>query len=357
MSIEKFHYLELSHPPQFESLAELLEVAKSLPAGQPDTYGATPLNHPAAYYQQQEVFEGLQTIVDNEIPNSIPSVVVEHIQNTFPARFHGRSAANQENYISALREKDEYSDDCALQELFECGEMGRATPAELLIMRQLLGIRSVELACLTHPYGKRMNVLEEMRDAVKENVEQMGGAYFDDPETHFKAKAVVGLNGTTIDHSTGIFMTRKRTLGEMPDGTIIKERSSFVLRTDQASTVSAEDVSQLNRLNPWHPDWQAHAVAVGRLDEHAKVLLDDNHYDLAIPISSTIYAFNPETTRLIQERDNTERQARRRAFQDELVTHFPAITEAIAQANQQRASRLATARDINGMLYVDRSND
>lgn len=249
MSPENISHLEKSQP-QFETLAEQLEAARFAPAGTPETTGATPLNHQAAYPRQRFILSELQQMLDENEPGNIPAEVVEYIKNTFEARFNGRSIANYENYFSALHNREEFADDVLLQEAIDRAEVGHATPAELMIIRNVLGIRSIELACLTHPYGSRLRPhLNTMRSHVKKNVELLGGEYFEEPETRYRVKACVGEFGVQGDCSKGLLMTRKRTLGVMPDGTVIRERSSFVLRTDDTSVIPAEVVAQLNRLD------------------------------------------------------------------------------------------------------------
>jgi hypothetical protein len=353
MNQEKLQRPEFSYPPQFESLAELLAAATAMPKGEPHTFGATPLDHPAAYQQQREVQTELQLLVDTQIPEDIPPIIAEYIKDTFAARFQGRSTANQENYLSALHHKNDFADEPELQALFARGELGHASPAEVLIMRQVLGIRSAELACLTHPYGKRIEELAVMRQAVQQNVELLGGVYYDEPPTRYRAKALVGTLSREGDCSNGVLMTRKRTLGVMPDGTIIKERSSFVLRTDSLSAVAPSDVARLSTLDPWTSTWQDDAVEAGRLDEYARILLEENEFSMAIPVSSTIYAHNEAASRAINERDAYEHELRKEAFREEIAAHFPAIAEAMREA--QLHPPIVNAEDRNGMLFVGRT--
>ena len=355
MSPENISQLEKSQP-QFETLADQLEAARLAPAGTPETTGATPLNHQAAYPQQRFILSELQQMLDANEAENIPAEVVEYIKNTFEARFNGRSVANYENYFSALHSREEFADDGLLQEAIDRAEVGQATPAELMIIRSVLGIRSVELACLTHPYGTRLRPhLETMRNHVMKNVELMGGEYFQEPETRYRVKACVGEFGVQGDCSKGLLMTRKRTLGVLPDGTVIRERSSFVLRTDDPSIIPAEVIAQLNQLDMQAPDWQDKAVEVGQLDKIVQALLEDDLFDLAIPISTTIYAYNQEMTTLIEERDEQLRQERRNELEDELQTSYPHLHAALQEARQKRAHPdLPHATDIDGMLYVNR---
>ena len=339
--------------PEMHKSTELFEVsallaqARELPQGTPLTYGATPLDRMATLQQQLELVKTLQVLTYHNIPDNVPMEIVDYVHTTFTKRFHNRAEANEENYMTSLYKdvpEAEYSPE--ILNMFKRGEYGQASPSELLLTRELRGIRSVELACLTHPYGERIkDELPEMREVVQSHVKLLGGTYFKDPETRYRVKEIVGYERGEEKPDKAVLMTRKRTLGAMPDGTIIRERSSFVLRLDDRSAVTEDEREAMKRVNLKQPDWEDALVKAGNLDAIAEILLKANAFPWAIPISSTIYAFNTETARAIEERDAVE-LARRRAL-------FAKQSPIVAMAMENNEGYLkVVAEDRNGLFFV-----
>lgn len=302
----------------------ILARAEALPKGGPFTYGATPLDRTATFSQQLELATVLRKFTLSDLPEEVPLETIDYIHRTFLERFHGRAEANEENYTTALVPKETYADKPGILSLFEKAELGTASPTEILITRNLRGIRSAELACLTHPYGARIEMLDEMRSVVQDHVEGFGGTYYDTPETRYRVKEVVWSEDESEDRMLGLLMTRKRTLGQILDGTIIRERSSFLLRADEGGFLTDKDLEQLESVDLSSKTWQDDLVQVARLDEIAAFLLDNDEHTLAIPISSTIYGYNLDATRQIEERDATEKQHSREKF----ATEFPNLAKA-----------------------------
>jgi len=320
-----------------------LDEVEGLQRGEPLTWGATPGDRMNTLQQQLGLVIDLQELTYRDIPDDVDMEMVDYVHTTFTSRFHARAEANEENYMTALNaSNDGFSP--WMVEMFTRAELGHASPAELLLTRQLKGIRSVELACLTHPYGKRIEeYLEEMREAVKAQVEYMGGTYYDEPETRYRVKEIIGHEKGVEKFDKGVLMTRKRTLGIMSDGTIIRERSSFVLRLDAAVPLTEDERKALESVDLSQPDWQDKLVEAGKLDEIADLLMKINEYSLAIPIATTIYAYNPETARLVEERAAAAAAERKADFAEE----FPIL--AAAMTGEQNKLRVAEFR--GGMFY------
>lgn len=353
MSLEHERSSEVQDSSLYQITDSLLETVSAAPAGRPETYGATPLNHAAAYKQQLSLRNNLAELLEDDIPEGVPDAIIEYMKDTFVSRFIRRGTANHENYLSALRTREEISDDPFIQAMVERAELGHASPSELLVVQQLMGIRSVELACLTHPYGKKIELLEPMRESVRENIELLGGEFYEDPEARYRVKGFAGEFG---DYSQGVLMTRKRIIGNMPDGTIVCERSSFVLRLDDESAVSQESVAAITaavaKLGPMSTDWQNEAVVAGNLDEITNHLLGNNIFAQAIPVSTTIYAYNLETAQQIKDREQHEKALRREEDQRIIETNYPSLLEAIQSARLEREMGNRAVKDIDGMLYV-----
>lgn len=358
MSFEHERTMEAQDSSSYQISDSFLEAIRTAPSGEPETFGATPLNHAAAYEQQYSLRVTLAELLEDDFPEGIPDAIVEYMKDTFASRFIGRGTANQENYLSSLRSREELDDDPFLQDMVTRAELGHASPSELLVVQQLLGIRSVELACLTHPYGKKIELLEPMRYAVGENIKMLGGEHFENPEARYRVKGFAGEWG---DYSQGVLMTRKRIIGTMPDGTIICERSSFVLRLDDESVVSKSTLEAITtavaKLDGKTNDWQHEAVIAGNLDDITTELLGNNVFSHAIPVSTTVYAYNLETGQLVKEKAAKERAIRSEAEKLHFESRYPSILEAIKAAREERALSKRTVKDIDGMLYVGHEDE
>ncbi|MFZ1302182.1 MAG: hypothetical protein WAQ27_06455 [Candidatus Microsaccharimonas sp.] len=318
-STQEQPFLEYT-PPLDRPVDVLLDIAALNLPGEPKTFGATPLDQLATIEQQYELLNSLSILVQNA-PSDVPAEVAEYVRETFRNRFVARGLANDENYNTALLSSSQYEDNPEVMELIERAKRGFASPAELLLVRQLLGIRSVELACVTHPYGRRMGILvDDMRPAVRAGILLMGGEYYEESDPRLRIKEVILANVPLEDMPAvyglsnrerlkvaeqyggvaGILLTRKRTVGKMPDGTVIRERSSFVLRGDSL-TLNPGDLQAL--IEHESETWEDTAVTAVKLDQLVLRLLSMNQYSRAIPISSTIYASNDEVAARIRERE------------------------------------------------------
>jgi hypothetical protein len=292
-------------------ISDLLDKSRSLPAGEPFTYGATPLDRMTTLQQQLELALSLQELTYRDIPEDVPIEIIDYVHTTFATRFHGRGEANEENNMTSLLPSDQFGED--EQAMFRRADLGQASPSELLVTRNLKGIRSVELACLTHPYGKRIDpLLYEMRESVRQHVELLHGTYIENPDTRYRVKEIVGYVKGEEKLDKGVLMTRKRTIGVMPDGTVIRERSSFVLRLDDRSPLTKAELTRLNEVDLSKPHWQDELVSAADLDTVASMLLEMDEYSLAIPVSTTIYAFNAETAEAVT-RNEADKAAKRKA--------------------------------------------
>lgn len=322
------HLLSLPDPDVFER-------AKLIPKGTPLTFGATPLGYIRMIDQQRDVLDVLRERVYRQVPGEISPDIATFVQNTFESRFNSRGMANHDNYESSLVKRDLYSDNPFIVEMIDRAEEGVASPVELLVVRSLLGIRSVELACLTHPYGKNIEDLEIMRDVTRDSVELLGGTYHENPETRFRVKGVVREGETSSGNGSGrivgVLMTRKRTLGTLPRGTTIRERTSFVLRLDDPRVVSEEQLESIRGIDVGYGDWTDEILKAGNLSEVATKLMEDDIYSLAVPISSTIYAFNLGTAEKIAAKQAEQKEAIRKESQRELE-NYPAIQKAMLMA-------------------------
>lgn len=294
-----------------------LEQICDAPRGDMNAYGATPLDRVATLTQQLELRLDLQELTYRGIPDDAPLEVYSYIHSIFIRRFNKRGEANEENFVTSLYYAD-YQEclDPEVVEIVDLARFGQASPAELLLVREQLGIRSIELACLSHPYGANIEMLDEMRFAIEYAISIYGGEYFKEPETIYCVKEAIDVLDGVPDFTNGVLMTRKSTLGVLDDGTVIKERSSFVLRTDEASGFDQTIIKRLQTELMKDPamDWMKWLIQEGNLDMISAVLLNSNDFSRAIPVSSTAYAFHSETTRRVYETVKESRTERAEEF-------------------------------------------
>jgi len=358
MTYEQFITTEPERQPEHMDaviIHGLLEAASDLPYGSPETYGPPPLDRMATLLDQINLASAIRERTRRECPKDVPINIVWYVDDTFMRRFHSRSEANEDNYVNALYPKEMFADNPELQEVFLKAELAKASPTELLITRKVRGIRGVALASLTHLYGNGIEMLDDMRSAVQSHVELFGGTYHEDTKTRYRVKEIIGLKNGDASLRRGLLMTRKRTLATLPDGTIIRERSSFVLRTDEASIFTDEDILKLKSVDLSNPRYQDELVAAAQLDETVATLLESNEFSQAIPLATTIYAYNPETAARIRVRDEALRLARREKFLAEAPTLARIMDGSLALPDLPRSETEDISDDKGNTIHFVRS--
>jgi hypothetical protein len=276
---------------------ELLAEIEAALRGAYSTFGATPFDMIFALASQQDVLENrLQLFSKSQ--TDIPTVINDYARDTFVKRFWQRLKANDENLMTSLLFRGECGVDERILPMVERGKSGGASPAELMLLRNLLGTRSLEVACLSHPNGEGIEQLVDMRLAVMEAVLILGGEYDDSPTPRYSMKEVIyDEDGTPA----GVFMTRKMDYGLLPDETVIRERSSFILRIDELSDfrdrIGDESVNEFIRICGL--DKAASQIALKPFNDIISSFLESNNNTQAIPLSTTTYAFNKKVAELL----------------------------------------------------------
>lgn len=313
----------------------IIELLQDAPRGDVYSFGATPLDSVTTLVQQSDAFRHLRTLAQHR-PDNVPEEIGRFVFDTFRTRFINRGEANDENFTTRIIQDYEAKLEPHLIEIIDRAKTGHASPAELILIRDLLGIRSVELACLTHPYGEvktfqeMRDALADMRDAVHYGVVLFEGEAFNPPiDVRFKVKEIIGEDDESLlidGMSPGVLMTRKRKVGELSDGTIVRERSSFILRLDRASwmykMIGPERVEALKSIQKLAGVDQENALR--EFQAKIEALLDMNEFEEAIPVSSTIYAFNKDT-KIEVARQQAERERQNQVIFEE---HNPKVDEA-----------------------------
>ncbi len=269
------------------------------------TWGATPLNVNA---RQLEVFHLLKKRIKRSAPEFTPDAVKEFVLQHFMSRFFERQDRNAKSFEDRdpnilVDDLDEQAQDALIDAI-----CGTSNPNDLLKTRENLDMPSIELARLTHPYGRRMKTLGDMRQAVDFAIEANNGRLIDDD-----SMTTFGVDGGHIrdkgeNIELGFLMKRKRVRGILPDGTVIIERSTFVLRVDDASPLDQDIASQFRDIKiDKNPDWNKQVMEVINANNLLPDLLENNMFNIAIPLSTTTYAFNPQRVYELEEAHKAKR--------------------------------------------------
>jgi hypothetical protein len=278
------------------------------PRGEPLTWGATPLVlSPDVISQQINVKKILAELFESShVPSFVSDNLASYIEVLNTSRTLNREAHNTESFI--YRKKTDL-DGVPLEalEVFDRAINGFASPAELLLVSKLLGIPTIELASLTHPYGQRIEELKDMRPAINNAILLMGGKLSHARGSIFEVKG--SDNPNRPDIMEGLHITRKTLFGSMPDGTNVIERSSFVLLVDQLP----QETALIIRSIPYGPYWSEQILRLGKIYTFARLLLDGDKHDKAIPVSTTTVAINDALSKELLSDEAI--RARQRRFQ------------------------------------------
>lgn len=298
-SLSSFDLPENKLPNDFERIGENKR-------GEPLTWGATPLvTSNDVTIQQNAVKRELELLFDQEnIPSFVTPSLADYIYVLNMSRTANRESRNQDSF--AYREKTDL-DGFPLEGLSILNRAlsGHASPAELLCIQKPLGVPSIELASLTHPYAQRIELLKEMRHAVYHATILLGGEIVRSIVPIYEVKGCDNPHNPEL--MQGVHMTRKTMLGRLEDGTEIIERSSFVVMVDQLPADRANAIRTLPFEN--NENWSTQANSACNLSKLAPLFLDNDEYEKAIPVSTTIVAINSELERrLLSEEAMRKRQ-------------------------------------------------
>lgn len=326
-----------------------LERITAIRRGDPMTWGPTPLNpfYDKVLLQQSKTQDKLHRLTTEDVPETTPEHIASYVSGVFLSRFHGRGMANYDNCMTAL-EMDtlEYAEDPRIRDMYDRCLKGQANPAELLYVRNQGVMRSVELGCVSHPYGKHMEHLYTMRDVINETVALYGGRFGSGEKYSVKSfdVSVQGLSNS-VALGDAFMMTRKRDIAVLPDDTHIRERSSFIVRTDPQSNFDQRLAFAMHHVTIRGNDaWEKQVCQAGHLEEVIPPLLENDDYLTAIPLSTTVYAYNPTAERQIRQAQRVSQEQTVRQNEND----YPEIARILARS---RAHLGATAAD-SSIVYV-----
>lgn len=264
--------------------------------------GATPLagiEYPDVQKMQNEVVrkELLRRII-RSTPQDTPLPVRSFMVHSFLTRFAGRASKNYDSYVERLV-ADIPTDSPEFTEQHERAMRGTASPEELIIVRRTLGMRAIELARFTHPYGAMIDRLDVMRNEVATAITNQGGILFEprDYNEKFKLRSTgLLLDPDHREQVMSLLITRRRDSGMVDDDSLAMERSSFIVPVHEGSAYDPALSKRMREVrmvdNPYRLQELEEA---GRIHEVVPELLETNNFKAAIPQSTTIFEYNQTT--------------------------------------------------------------
>lgn len=313
-------------------------------------FGATPLDvNSEIYGYQQKIFDELfRRIDDNRPRDELGNVELdtdwlhEFVQTNFISRFTGRQMRNYNSYCRRLQDDDTKLDQND-RAIVDKARAGAASPLELLQVRELLGMGSIELARHSHPYIADDDILNDMSSSVHAAIEASGHDYTpgnDAPRYRVRNSDVMTSPKNTFSshmnerEPRGLLITRKRNIALLDDDTLIIERTSFVLRLDILKDVSPKLAKRLLSLNinTVQPEqWVDDITDVMREVQSELHALNFDESGITVPISTTVYAYN-KTTHL--EAIEAERQKEEAKKAEEMLPEW--VVEARERALREK---------------------
>jgi hypothetical protein len=325
LNLESSYFAEFGA--SMERVAEPDDRSKERP------YEPTPLFLNLVKDRQSVIRDQMLDILENRRPDYVSDELYSFIEIIYMSRDANRDVKNAESYGNRLFDEDTIQSPL-INDAIERAKYGTASAEELFVVAQTLGMSSIELAKLTHIYGYRLEHIEAMRRDVAGAIELNGGEVFhgEDVEEGF---TLIGFDRTITNSNRpchGLVMRRKRTVGRV-DNYDVFERSSFVVNLDKKSgTKLSPDL--LRYLNNYEvnaknevivkgkPVWSQDIMKNSSLRKEVKRCIERDDLVSVVPISTTVYAFNPE----IEELQSIREEERRRKSREEFEQSAPSIT-------------------------------
>lgn len=272
------------------------------------TWGATPLHFSS---NQMVIYHELKQRIHNSAPESTPDDVKEFVLQHFMSRFFQRQDRNAKSFEDRNPGIDINNLEKPHQDILMAAIEGMSNPNDLLKLLTTLDMPSIELARLTHSYGQHMETLGDMRQAIDFAIENNGGRIIEDD-----SMTTYGVDGGHIrdkgeNIEIGFLMKRKRVRGILPDGTVVIERSTFVLRVDKESPLDQDIARQFRGIKiDKNPDWNKQVMEIIEANNLIPRVLVNDEFDIAIPLSTTTYAFNPMRVYELEEAKKAKRSTK-----------------------------------------------
>lgn len=289
------------------------------PLPEPLTWAATPLEvygRQDIQEQQKQVSDEISRRTEQSLPDDAPEELKEFIVVNVAQRFHQQNMENYDSYAARL-DTELLNIDLGSIEMFERAKTGHATPGELLRVRNLLGMSSIELAKISHPGGIALQYLKPMRQAVREGILANQGEIYDRDQQHHELK--IHNSSSLIFHKdgqaqdlVGVAMRRRRWLGTVDEDTRVFEKTRFILRTDEASGLKPRTLGMLRTIElANNPIWTDEVMHVPSLEAEIFDALKQRNQSVAFLLSTTAHAFNLSTSREIEAKAAAARKEAR----------------------------------------------
>ena len=299
---------ELEIPGSVYLEPEMLMALEKMERGKPLTWGATPLEpyRPDIAVQQRKVEREIRKRFPKspeEVPFGLDWETAIYIHGMYDMRSVHRLMRNQESYAyrgnpnpSNLPEK--------AQEMIERAIRGRASPAEIGATGEIEQDPTIELASVSHLWGKRMEYLPPMRRAIEDGIKLRKGKTLPSNRT-YEARHAIYFNREFRKAEPSLLMTRTTEIGEIGEHIKDIERSSFVIILSRLALEQTADIMSI----PYGDQWSQRILSLPGFEDAVDKALDKDRYDIAVPMSTTTIEVNE---RYVEEfLNNEEHRAQR----------------------------------------------
>jgi len=278
-------------------------------------YGALPANpfvDEQVKKQQADINAEFHKLFETP-PQDMPESFVRLILADYVINENRRQMENYENYMLWPGAVEKELVDDQIQERVELFERGQATIDQILDVATQTDIQSFELGKVTHPFGYRMQYLDDFRTDVKDAIESHGGVVYPSIAPYrsigILPKVEQRNDGTENGQQevVGFIVKYKRDFGKviMPgsDEVIhLIERQIAAYRVDVASGFDQSILSAMHDLAAkypmrvkWNdvlnPSFKDRLIRTGCKDFIEKAVQTDSLEDFVVPISTTIYGY------------------------------------------------------------------
>jgi len=224
----------------------------------------------------------------------------DFVETVYESREAERGTNNANSFNDMLCDLDDI--DPKLKDKLESARFGSAQPGEILELIDGLGMGSAELAKITHIWGYRLEYLKDMREQVKQAIQDKFGEVYTDPVTKY---GIIAIDKSTFNGGyrlNAIAMKRKTLIGQV-DNTAVYERTTFIVRIDRNSHINHEVALYLKSINSDNTSELIERIMQdGRLVDEAKQLVAIDDLDSVVPMSTTIFGCNDVNLGLLETR-------------------------------------------------------
>lgn len=250
--------------------------------------------------QRQETLESIKSQVrDFAKSKKMPKPIAEYLDLSATQRFY------HEEFLNGRAYDDRVEDSLDITETDT-----QHSPMDLLTIRESLGMPSIELAKICAVGESSSEDLAIMRAEVGNAIESLGGKVYDNG-SEMASLRVINSNASLSDNARNglgamaLTVNRKTPIGELPDGTIVKEKIQLMLivnRTRPKPKIvhDIESVDTRRPRNKKESSWQDEVLNIDGFEDLVLDALEAKDRSTVVPILVTTYAHNKETQALAE---------------------------------------------------------